>query len=222
MTSAIGFGDAFRRENVHNAGIQHQARPLTILDVGCGTGKLTIATALESKPGSKIYGIDPEPSMLEIAHANAIKANITTSSETQLKFLLGKIEILPFETNQFDLVLATMMTHHLDRRLKFLGFREIFRVLKPGGTFLNVDFGIFDTKDNYSLKSTVKLGVFLYFNIFETIHRNFLLLVKDHFTGVLPPLLRRAGFIHVRALHSNHKWVVSLKAQKPRIKWNRD
>ncbi len=211
----IGFGETFRRETVQIARLDQLNENAKVLDVGCGTGKLTVAAAASLKRGSKIYGIDPVPEMLKVARINALNAGLQNNRENQITFKLGRIEALPFNTNNFDLVLASMMTHHLDRVLKFRGFREIFRVLKPGGSFINIDFGTALSGESVQFKSIIKLGAFLYFNALETFSDNFEVLVKDHFTGFLPPLLSRAGFVNVQFLPSHHSWVVFIRAQKP-------
>ncbi len=128
FTSLIGFGDKFREDSVQIAVMPFLDGPARILDVGCGTGKLTLATATIVPQESIIYGIDPVPEMLEIARINRFNAGFRHNPRTQVIFELGRIENLPYPPNHFDIVLASMMTHHLDRRLKFCGCREIYNL----------------------------------------------------------------------------------------------
>lgn len=51
------------------------------------------------------------------------------------------VESLPFQDEQFDVVLSTLMLHHLPARLRRQCAAEIRRVLKPGGRLLAIDFG---------------------------------------------------------------------------------
>ncbi|HCI78547.1 MAG TPA: SAM-dependent methyltransferase, partial [Ktedonobacter sp.] len=50
------------------------------------------------------------------------------------------IEQLPFPDQSFDVVLTTLMMHHLPDSLKRQGLSEIVRVLKPGGRLVIADF----------------------------------------------------------------------------------
>jgi ubiquinone/menaquinone biosynthesis C-methylase UbiE len=49
---------------------------------------------------------------------------------------------MPFATNTFDVVMSRLVIHHLPGDLKQRGFAEMYRVLKPGGQFIVVDFAL--------------------------------------------------------------------------------
>jgi ubiquinone/menaquinone biosynthesis C-methylase UbiE len=106
-----------------------------VLDVGCGTGTLAIAARDVTGEAGEVHGIDPSPEMIEVAQKKAAR------SGRNVRFQAGVIEALPYPEGEFDLVLSTLMLHHLPEDLKKKGFAEVLRVLKPGGRFLAVDFG---------------------------------------------------------------------------------
>jgi ubiquinone/menaquinone biosynthesis C-methylase UbiE len=107
----------------------------SVLDVGCGTGTLAIAAKRHVGPAGTVYGIDPSPEMLARAGRKARKAGL------EVVFKNGLAQALPFPDAQFDIVLSTVMLHHLPRTARQECVREIRRVLKPGGRVLAVDFG---------------------------------------------------------------------------------
>ena len=57
-----------------------------------------------------------------------------------VEFQIGVIEHLPFPDQTFDVVLSTLMMHHLPAPLNRQGLAEIARVLKPGGRLIIADF----------------------------------------------------------------------------------
>jgi ubiquinone/menaquinone biosynthesis C-methylase UbiE len=107
----------------------------SVLDVGCGTGTLALAAKRRVGPTGKVYGIDASPEMIARAETKARKAGLDIELKNNV------IEALPFPDRQFDVVLSTLMFHHLPRKLRETGAREMRRVLKPGGRALVVDFG---------------------------------------------------------------------------------
>ena len=107
----------------------------TVLDVGCGTGTLAIAAKARVGTTGKVHGIDASPEMIARAGKKAGKAGL------EIDFWNASIEALAFQDAQIDVVLSTLMLHHLPRRVRENGLREIRRVLKPGGRLLVVDFG---------------------------------------------------------------------------------
>ena len=105
-----------------------------VLDVGCGSGRLTLAAQKWVGAGGEAVGIDPSPEMIQVARRKARRAGLGA------KFELGVVEAMPFPEASFDVVLNRLMFHHLPSDLKQRGLAEMRRVLKPGGVCLIVDF----------------------------------------------------------------------------------
>jgi ubiquinone/menaquinone biosynthesis C-methylase UbiE len=112
-----------------------------VLDVGCGTGEVTLLAKIRAKDG-KVYGIDPAPEMISVARNKAARRSL------DIDFRVGVIESLPFPDSSMDVVTSSLMMHHLPEELKVRGLAEIYRVLrspdpasgKPGGRLLIADF----------------------------------------------------------------------------------
>ncbi len=105
-----------------------------ILDVGCGSGALTIACA-KKNPGAKVTGID----RWGIEYANFSKRlcenNALAEGVTNISFEPGNALKLDFEDETFDAVTSNYVYHNIlsnDRQSILL---ETLRVLKKGGTF---------------------------------------------------------------------------------------
>ena len=122
-TWLISFGraPAIRRRTVELAAIREGE---DVLDVGCGTGTLTLAAKRQAGAG-EVGGIDASPEMIGVARRKAAKRGV------DVDFRVALIEQLPFPDGTFDLVLSSLMLHHLPDELKREGFAEICRVLKP-------------------------------------------------------------------------------------------
>jgi ubiquinone/menaquinone biosynthesis C-methylase UbiE len=106
----------------------------SVLDVGCGTGTLAIAAKRRVGREGSVCGIDASPEMIARAEKKARKGGM----EVQFKKMLA--EALSFSDAQFDVVLSTVMLHHLPRKIRQQCAHEIRRVLKPGGRLLAIDF----------------------------------------------------------------------------------
>jgi len=106
----------------------------SVLDVGCGTGTLAIAAKRRVGPEGNVHGIDASPEMIARAEKKARKAGVEVGFKNTLA------EALPFPAAHFDVVLSTVMLHHLPRKVRQQCAREIQRVLKPGGRLLAIDF----------------------------------------------------------------------------------
>lgn len=121
----------FRRKQISLVNLQEGEK---VLDVGCGTGVLSIlAGVLVGKTG-KVEGIDIAPKMIEKAQAKAKK------TELKINFGTASIDELPYPDECFDVVISSMMFHHLPIEVKKKGLEEIYRVLIRGGRFFLSDF----------------------------------------------------------------------------------
>jgi len=105
-----------------------------VLDVGCGTGTLAIEVQRRVGSAGRVVGIDPGGEQIARARAKAARHDVP------IEFQIGVIEQLAFPDQTFDVVLSTLMMHHLPKSLKAQGLAEIARVLKPGGRVVIVDF----------------------------------------------------------------------------------
>ena len=106
----------------------------SVLDVGCGTGTLAIASKKRVGARGEVFGIDASPEMIARAGKKAARAGLEVLFQNSLA------EALPFSPARFDVVLTTVMLHHLPRKIRQQCLREIRRVLKPSGRVLAVDW----------------------------------------------------------------------------------
>jgi ubiquinone/menaquinone biosynthesis C-methylase UbiE len=144
-----------------------------VLEVGCGTGELLRAVAAAGRP-ARLAGLDPDPKMLAQADAKLRGAGV------EPELVRGYAQALPFPDGSFDLVLSSLMLHHLDTPTKRSALREWRRVLAPGGALVLVDFGVARSRALRALLWAGKLG------IFEE--------VADNLRGRVPAFLDEAGF----------------------------
>ena len=102
-----------------------------LLDVGCGPGHLAIDIS-KRFPGLEVTGLDLLPDMIAFAEKNKKKA-----SAVNVKFVLGDVASLPYDDEQFDVVVSSLSLHHWENPGQALG--EIHRVLKTGGKLILMD-----------------------------------------------------------------------------------
>ena len=99
-------------------------RPLSVVDLGSGTGWFT--PALADAFGGPVVGVEPSASMREIAQRDA--------AHPQVAYLAGSAERIPLPDNGCDAVLMFLSFHHVGDRAAAAA--EIARVLAPGGRVL--------------------------------------------------------------------------------------
>ncbi|MCZ8355633.1 MAG: bifunctional demethylmenaquinone methyltransferase/2-methoxy-6-polyprenyl-1,4-benzoquinol methylase UbiE [Cyclobacteriaceae bacterium] len=107
-------------------------QPKVLLDVATGTGDFAIQ-AMELKP-EKIVGVDISEGMLEVGRKKMKEKNLHTIIEMKS----GDSENLPFADQTFDAVTVAFGVRNFENLEK--GLREIYRVLKPGGLVVVLEF----------------------------------------------------------------------------------
>jgi ubiquinone/menaquinone biosynthesis C-methylase UbiE len=101
-------------------------KPESILDIGCGTGRL-LRKAATRWPTARLIGVDPAEGMVKEAR------RLTPGA----LFHFSPAESLPLPDESVDLVLSTVSFHHWQDQVQ--GVKQVARVLHPGGIFALVD-----------------------------------------------------------------------------------
>jgi demethylmenaquinone methyltransferase / 2-methoxy-6-polyprenyl-1,4-benzoquinol methylase len=108
-------------------------QPQNILDVATGTADVAIMASSILKP-KKIVGIDISDGMLEIGRKKVLKAGL----ENIIELLNGDSETINFKDDSFDAVTVAFGVRNFQHLEK--GLSEIYRVLKPGGKLVVLEF----------------------------------------------------------------------------------
>jgi demethylmenaquinone methyltransferase/2-methoxy-6-polyprenyl-1,4-benzoquinol methylase len=104
-----------------------------VLDLGCGTGALTLRAA---KKGANVKGIDINSQMLEIARKRAIEANLMHNLEL---YEMGVVEIAKEKSESYNVVMAGLFFSELTKDELVYALKEVKRILKPEGFLLIAD-----------------------------------------------------------------------------------
>jgi arsenite methyltransferase len=112
-------------------GNPHRIGPIepgaTVLDIGCGAGMDLLLAARRVCPSGHAVGVDMTPSMLELAKRGALKTRLWENVEVRR----GLAEELPVETESVDVAISNGVLNLLPHKDR--AFREVYRVLRPGG-----------------------------------------------------------------------------------------
>jgi SAM-dependent methyltransferase len=104
---------------------KHLRAGMNVLELGCGTGFFTRELA---RSGADIVAIDVSPELLEIARANRSAPNV--------RYEIQNAHELSYPNAIFDSVVGSAVLHHLEIGA---ALREIYRVLRPGGTIYFIE-----------------------------------------------------------------------------------
>ena len=163
-----------------------------VLDVGCGTGNLTLTAKRYAGASGSAYGIDASPEMIDVARKKAKR----TGSETD--FEVGLIEKIAYPDATFDVVISRLVIHHLPDDLKRQGFAEIFRVLKPGGLFFLADFNPPANPILAHVASALVSHGMMQANVWR-----------------IPPMLTETGFVDVASGPTRSAFLAFVSGKKP-------
>lgn len=106
----------------------------TCLDVGCGSGALTIAVAKE-KPKAKVTGCDRWGKEYASFSRPLCGQNARAENVSNVTFVPGDAAALPFADETFDAMMSSYVYHNIPAKDRQALLLETFRVLKDGGTF---------------------------------------------------------------------------------------
>jgi ubiquinone/menaquinone biosynthesis C-methylase UbiE len=107
-----------------------------VLDLGCGIGNILIALAERTDFIHPAAGVDVSPDLIRIGEREIAKAGL----RDRIGLEVAPATRLPFEDGAFDVVLTSHVLKHLDDEALLTCFREVVRVLRPGGRFLLWEF----------------------------------------------------------------------------------
>ena len=175
----FGGGNNLRNEIVGMAKLREAK---SVLDIGCGTGNLSLEIVRRLPAGGHVIGIDAGEKMVALAK------NKLQEKQMPIQFLRVSAENVPFKDEVFDCVFNVFLLHHLPMELKRAAFNEMYRVLKKGGELVTVDVD----------KPSTLLGKLI------DLSRYHVKEIRDNMKVPLELLLTEAGFKNIKVLKK--KW----------------
>jgi ubiquinone/menaquinone biosynthesis C-methylase UbiE len=150
--------------------------PAAVLELGCGTGSLTVALA-RALPTASLVGLDPDSDALARAR--------TKDPSGRIDWREGSAMQAQLPDRSFDRVVASLVLHHLTTAQKRAALAEACRVLRPGGRLHVADWG--------APRDPAMRLAFLALRTLDGFEPT-----RAHARGELPALIAQAGFGEVR------------------------
>jgi len=122
-----------RLEKAYDLMVSHITYGQKVLDIGCGTGALTLRAA---RKGAMVKGIDVNSQMLEIARRKAALARLNQNLEL---IEMGVAELASEETESYNVVMSGLCFSELTEDEVGYALKQAKRILKPGGLLLIAD-----------------------------------------------------------------------------------
>lgn len=152
---SLGLHRLWKRFTIDKANVR---KGQYILDVASGTGDLAKAFARQTGTQGRVVMSDINESMLAVGRQRMTDAGIIGNVD----YVLADAENLPFETNEFDCITIAFGLRNVTN--KEAALRSMYRVLKPGGKLLILEFStptlplLNSIYDAYSFHIIPKLG----------------------------------------------------------------
>ena len=159
---SAGLHRLWKDELVNTLAPPKSATPFALIDVAGGTGDIAFRFLDAAGPGGQAVICDISKEMIEAGKARVDSNKESAQSRKPLMFVQGNAEALPFEPSRFDaytIAFGIRNVTHIDAALA-----EAFRVLKPGGRFLCLEFSSVEMPlldalyDAYSFNAIPALG----------------------------------------------------------------
>lgn len=152
--------------------------PSVVVDVGCGTGALSIPIAARV-PKARVIGVDGDPEVLAIARAKP--------GADAVEWTEGLAGSLPVTNGDADVVMTSLVLHHLPLETKRDMLAEAHRVLRPGGRLIVADWA--------APQDIVASAGFFALQLLDGFATT-----NDNRRGLIPELIVQAGFPKPRLL----------------------
>ncbi len=135
--------------------ISHIKENQRVLDIGCGTGELSVRAA---RHGARVTGIDMNAQMLEVAREKAEAAGVQQSIEFRE---MGVAEMSEFKNESFDTITAGLCLSELSSDELLFTLDQAFRILIPGGRLLIADEVVPESIPNRIIHYILRLPLFI-------------------------------------------------------------
>jgi ubiquinone/menaquinone biosynthesis C-methylase UbiE len=146
--------------------------PVVVVDVGCGTGSLSIPIA-DLLPGSRVVGVDGDREVLELAQAKP--------GADQVEWIEALADDVPLDDDAADVVVTSLLLHHLPLASKRAALAEARRILRPGGRLIVADWA--------APQDLVASAGFFALQVLDGFATT-----NDNRHGLIPELISEAGF----------------------------